>query len=118
MEAIAALRKSNLAAHGDIKGYYTRLSDIVRRYIWRRYEIGAMEMTSAQILSAVNRQDSIKETNGLSFLLETADFVKFAKMAPSTDENERSMQAAEAFIESNKPVEPSPEEASKNKKEK
>ena len=118
MEAIAALRKSNLAAHGDIKGYYTRLSDIVRRYIWRRYEIGAMEMTSAQILSAVNRHNSIKETDGLSFLLETADFVKFAKMAPSTDENERSMQAAEAFIENNKPVEPSPEEASKNKKEK
>ena len=117
-EAIAALRKSNLAAHGDIKGYYTRLSDIVRRYIWRRYEIGAMEMTSAQILSAVSRQDSIKETDGLSFLLETADFVKFAKMAPSTDENERSMQAAEAFIENNKPVEPSPEETSKNKKEK
>lgn len=118
MEAIAALRKTDLVRHGDIKAYYTRLTDIVRRYIWRRYGIGAMEMTSDQINKSVQGLDDVKETDGLSFLLETADFVKFAKMAPSADENERSMLAAEAFVESNKPVEPTPEEVAKNKKEK
>ena len=116
MEAIAHLRKHNPALRGDVKNYYTRLTDIVRRYIWRRYNVGAMEMTSSQIMNAVKADGNINDTENLAFLLETADFVKFAKMTTSADENERSMQMAEAFIESNKPVEPSPEEEAKGKK--
>lgn len=118
MEAIAALRRHNPALSGDVKHYYTRLTDIVRRYIWRRYDIGAMEMTSAQIMNAVKAAGNINDTESLSFLLETADFVKFAKMSTSADENERAMQTAESFIESNKPAEPSPEEETKGKKKK
>lgn len=118
VKSLEALRKAGPSLQGDAKTYYTRLTDIVRRYIWRQYGVGAMEMTSAQILDAVEGNNDIKDTERLSFLLETADFVKFAKMSTSADENERAMHAAEAFIESNKPVEPNPEEESKGKKKK
>ncbi len=116
-EAFDALRKTNPLAQGDAKGYYSRLTDIVRRYIWRQYGIGAMEMTSSQIMDAVESNGELKDADHLQYLLETADFVKFAKMGTSTDENERSMQSAVTFVESNKPAEPTEEEL-KNKKSK
>ncbi len=117
-EAFSALRKSNPLAHGDAKGYYTRLTDIVRRYIWRQFGIGAMEMTSSQIMDAVENDGKLNDTDSLQYLLETADFVKFAKMGTSADEDERSMMSAEKFVESNKPVEPTEEESKSNKKSK
>lgn len=117
-EALNDLRKANLPQHGDIKGYYTRLSDIVRRFIWRRFNIGAMEMTSSQIMNSIKTVEDLNGADNLLFLFETADFVKFAKMDASADENERSMTAADAFIESNKPIEPVDDKNSKNKKSK
>lgn len=117
-EAFSALRKSNPLVHGDAKGYYTCLTDIVRRYIWRQFGIGAMEMTSSQIMDAVESNGQLNDVDSLQYLLETADFVKFAKMGTSTDEDERSMMSAEKFVESNKPVEPTEEESKSNKKSK
>ena len=110
MLSLKELKAQNVWQRGDCKLYYTRLTDIVRRYISRRYEVGAMEMTSSQILSSVAAIDTVECQNELRALLEIADFVKFAKMSPSTDENEQSYSFAFEFVEKNKPVEmPSPD---------
>lgn len=109
VQALAVLRRQNLWERGDVKAYYTQLTDIVRRYISRRYEIGTMEMTSTQIMKAVGQIDGVVEKDALQGLLETADFVKFAKMSPLADENERSYAQAAAFVEENKPVVAVPE---------
>ena len=92
------------------KGYYTELTDILRRFLWRRFGVGAMEMTSSQILEAVAEVAEIQATDGLEELLATADFVKFAKMDPLAAENEKSFIYASKFVDSNKPVEPVAEE--------
>ncbi|MBR4070902.1 MAG: DUF4381 family protein, partial [Bacteroidaceae bacterium] len=83
MQELQQLRESKLWQQGQEKQYYTRLVDILREYIDNRFGINAMEMTSSQILAALQRNKDTKEVNKyLNEILSMADFVKFAKMRP------------------------------------
>ena len=111
MAALQALRDSKLWQQGQEKSYYTRLVDILREYIDNRFGISAMEMTSAQIIEALKQNGTLREVNRyLSEILSMADFVKFAKMRPMPDDNERVMRQAVDFVELTKP-QPEPEPA-------
>lgn len=111
MAALQALRDSKLWQQGQEKSYYTRLVDILREYIDSRFGIRAMEMTSAQIIEALRQNGTLREVNRyLSEILSMADFVKFAKMRPMPDDNERVMRQAVDFLELTKP-QPEPEPA-------
>ena len=118
VKSFLILNKQELLKKGETKLYYIRLTNIVRRYISRLYGINAMEMTSVQIMDAVRRNEAVKGCDNLSFLLETADFVKFAKMQPSDDENVRSLSEAKTFVEVNKPIEQPDDEKSSAKEKK
>ncbi len=120
MEALQALRDSKLWQQGQEKNYYTRLVDILREYIDTRFDISAMEMTSAQIIDALKRRGDMREVNKyLSEILSMADFVKFAKMRPMPDDNERVMRQAFDFVELTKPQpEVAPEETTAGQGEK
>ena len=83
----------------------------MREYIDSRFGIRAMEMTSAQIIEALRQNGTLREVNRyLSEILSMADFVKFAKMRPMPDDNERVMRQAVDFLELTKP-QPEPEPA-------
>ena len=104
MQELQALRESKLWQQGQEKQYYTRLVDILREYIDSRFGINAMEMTSSQILDALRRNKDTKEVNKyLNEILSMADFVKFAKMRPMPDDNERVMRQAFEFVELTRP---------------
>lgn len=118
VKSFLILNKQELLKKGETKLYYIRLTNIVRRYISRLYGINAMEMTSVQIMDAVRRNEAVTGCDNLSFLLETADFVKFAKMQPSDDENVRSLSEAKTFVEVNKPIEQPDDEKSSAKEKK
>lgn len=110
MAELQALSQSKLWQQGQEKAYYTRLVDILREYIDSRFGINAMEMTSSQIITAIRRNKNMREeTRYLNEILEMADFVKFAKMRPLPDDNERVMRRAFDFVEQTKP-QPEPEE--------
>lgn len=110
MQELQQLRESKLWQQGQEKQYYTRLVDILREYIDNRFGINAMEMTSSQILAALQRNKDTKEVNKyLNEILSMADFVKFAKMRPLPDDNERVMRQAFDFVELTRPQpEPAP----------
>lgn len=109
MSALQALRDSKLWQQGQEKSYYIRLVDILREYIDSRFGISAMEMTSAQIIEALRQNGILREVNRyMSDILAMADFVKFAKMRPMPDDNERVMRQAIDFVELTKP-QPEPE---------
>lgn len=84
----------------DSKGYITELTDILREYIFNRWEFDAQESTSEEILGAdfILR---IEHTHleKLKEILSTADFVKFAKANTSTDENKLMLDRAFMFVE-------------------
>lgn len=107
VEQLRKLKKRKLWQAGKSKDYYTELTDILRRYLQQRFGINAMEMTSAEILEALDKHP---ETTGkgasLRDLLNTSDFVKFAKVQPEDETNEDSFKATAKFVETTKPVEP------------
>ncbi len=103
--------------HDDTKEYYTKLTDILRSYIQKRYGFNAKEMTSGEIIDHLKHQDknSIEE---LQQLFQTADLVKFAKFRTMLNENDENLLRAMDFIKATKlevqekpqkPVEISPE---------
>lgn len=107
---MSKLREEQLCEHGLQKEYYTRLTDILREYLDRRFGINAMEMTSTQIRHALNNsRDEIMSKQLVEQVLEISDFVKFAKAQPLGDDNVKAFEAARRFVEDTKPVEINPE---------
>lgn len=113
-EAFRALERLyvlRLCQHDKHKLYYSTLTDILRRYIAARFEVGAMEMTSDEIIAAMRDVELPKKAAmDMADVLRAADLVKFAKAIPESEENEASYQAVWDFVELTKPVEEQPTE--------
>lgn len=113
LKELDQLKDSKIWQKGQIKEYYTQLTDILRGYIHRRYHINAPEMTSDEIIEAVHRvTDTNSSTDNLHQILKLADLVKFAKYIPLANEDDLSMVNAYLFVnqtkkdeESNPPIE-------------
>lgn len=104
MRDLNLLKEKNLWASGNEKEYYTDLTDILRIYLQNRFGINAMEMTTSQITSALNKNEETRLPNRLmKQILEIADFVKFAKQRPLPEDNTRSFQSAVQFVEDTRP---------------
>ncbi len=100
LRELEELKKLQLWQHGKIKAYYTQLSDIIRQYIERKFQINAMELTSDEILNAFLGNQSLdsKAYEELEELLTVADLVKFAKFTPQPGDNENNYTLAYNFI--------------------
>ena len=99
--------KSDNTLHSEesAKDYYTRLTDTLREYMYNRYKFNAADMTTREIIENLlhfNDKEAIKEVKEI---LEVADLVKFAKMKPSLNENDRNMLYAIDFVNATKDVE-------------
>lgn len=120
-EAISRLRElkeKKLWEQGMEKEYFTDLTDILRYYLYRRFGINAVEMTSRQILGALSTNKETKDKRQLiRQILDMADFVKFAKVRPLPADNIASYENALKFVEETKPVEPDPSELTSSDKE-
>lgn len=107
------LRSEKLCESGREKEFYTRLTDILRVYLHGRFGINAMEMTSTQIRQMLNSNEEARlSKENMERVLETADFVKFAKVRPLPDDNVKAFTSAMQFVEDTKPkpvVEEKPE---------
>lgn len=92
---------SKLWQPGHEKKFYTRLTDAVRLYLSGEVNIAAIENTSAEILSQVRKSKIVDKSDfeKLTRLLETADFVKFAKYFPLEEENVRFFNEGSSIIE-------------------
>lgn len=94
------LKEEKLWQAGRVKEYYTKLTDALRQYISGELGVAAMERTSFEIVRDMERCDKVEadDREALSALLETADFVKFAKASPLPDENGHNMDVAYQFV--------------------
>ena len=88
---------------GEIKAYYSDLSEIVRTYIENGLHTPAMEMLTDDIIDRLKARKI--DTAQLSILLNTADMAKFAKAQPTSAENELAITFAFEFIHQTKPQE-------------
>lgn len=104
------IKAEKIWQHGREKEFYTRITDILRRYIHDRYKVNAMEMTSGEILDEIRRKadtDSICEN--LRQILSVSDMVKFAKYTPFQDENDLSIVNAYLFVNQTREPDPVPD---------
>lgn len=111
LEELNKLEEEKLWQQGNFKFYYTRLSDIVRTYLWHRDNVNAMEMTTEEILKIHSiKQLASEQFIKLKYILESSDLVKFAKVIPIANENEQCLAYAYDFVQATKLTEMKPEE--------
>ncbi|MDO4757786.1 MAG: hypothetical protein Q4A18_00810 [Rikenellaceae bacterium] len=110
IKALEALHHQKLWQNNKHKLYYSLLTDILRTYIAGRWGVGAMEMTSDEILTAMRSIElPDKARMDLTSILMDGDLVKFAKFTPEAEQNESDYTKAYYFVEETKPVEVDPE---------
>lgn len=100
-----SLKQAKLDQNGMEKEYYSKLTEILRQYLWGRFHINALEMTTSQIREAVRKTpDAQVGKKYIEDVLGMADFVKFAKFRPLPDDNVKAFENVLQFIEQTKPV--------------
>lgn len=103
LEKLQQLQEAKLWQQGNIKQYYTGISDTVREYISNRWNIDAMERTTDELMHSSFIQRVSGETyNRIKSLLTISDLAKFAKYTPIASENEQTMSDAFAFVNETK----------------
>lgn len=99
LEALQRLERENLWQIAKFKQYHSRLTDILRVYIHRRYHINALEMTSGELVDELKRYESNQEIiKIINDILNIADLAKFAKYSPTDDENINAIKNGIQFI--------------------
>lgn len=103
LEKLHELQDAKLWQQGNIKQYYTGISDTVREYISNRWNIDAMERTTDEIMHSSFIQHVSNETyNRIKSVLTISDLAKFAKYTPVAPENEQAIADAFTFVEETK----------------
>ena len=71
-----------------LKRYYFSLSEIVREYVERRYQFGATDMTSEEIIRFLGAHARLPEAErpGFEAFLKESDLVKFTDVSPSSED--------------------------------
>lgn len=107
------LRDEKLWQKGEVKQYYSRLTEILRQYLENRFRVYSLELTTDETLKALVRSGFKKDSNYniLRSVLTGADMVKFAKYNPEPTENETYFQDSWKFVLETKEVETSVIEA-------
>ena len=107
LEKLYAIREQKIWQTGQVKEYHTQLTDVVREYIARRFDVSSVEQTSDETLRAMRGLLSDKKElyESLREMLTLADLVKFAKWTATPDENEKSLRSAYTFVKETTPVE-------------
>ena len=99
LNKLEEIKEQKLWQQGEFKQYYSELSDVLREYIEKRYQVKTHEQTTDEIFAAL-RSIEIDADNraNLAQVLQLADLVKFAKARPVAAENELTMDNAINFV--------------------
>lgn len=100
-KALDALAAENLPGKGDFKGYYFRLSEIVRGYLGELYDFEALESTTPELLTALrSRSTPGLPMPELATFAETSDFIRYAKQVPTLDDCKGHLELAYQIVHS------------------
>ena len=123
IEELKALENERLSEQEEFKAYYSRLTEVVRRYLEEEAKIDALESTSEELLLKLNlRKDAgsldldHKTLKSLKAVLQNADLVKFAKSLPEIHTATADRKAVEhVVIETQEALPEPPEEELRQK---
>ena len=103
IEALEKLKADKSYNQGDIKVFYSAVSEIFRRYLEERYRFQALEFSTSEIVKelqlVLNKQVLIEDTKRI---LNLSDMVKYAKGLSTENEAVRSIDLTINFIQETK----------------
>ena len=118
LEKLDEIKATKIWKDGKVKEYQTELTDVVREYIGRRFDVQSTEKTSDETLRAMKPLIEKDLFDRLKNMLQLADLVKFAKWHTTPDENEQGLKAAYDFVlETKLSEQPEESDQSDNKEE-
>jgi len=95
--ALAALSTLQQRQDLDDKQYYSELDHILRAYVEARYDVPALERTSAEVTGLL-RDQGLPASSELGQLLTQVDLVKFAKAELPPEQRTAALQREEQFV--------------------
>ncbi|MDR0790811.1 MAG: hypothetical protein LBO06_08495 [Bacteroidales bacterium] len=102
LQALEVLKLKRLAENGQRKLYYSEMTDILRNFLMEGFGVYAMEMTTSEIVLALQQQaNDITDTENLTrlqYILSTADLVKFAKYEPDSYVDDKCLNMSKDFV--------------------
>jgi hypothetical protein len=107
IEAIVAIENipvKEWLKKGLIKRYYYALSEILKRYIERRFGFNAAEQTTTEIIYSLKLQKAPLREDFSKFFTR-ADLVKYAKFVPPEDESIVAANKAKELVNNTRPKE-------------
>jgi hypothetical protein len=105
LQKLQNLKEDQLWQNNKVKAHHSEISEILREYIEKRYDVHALENTTDEIMQSLRFHNI--EPNVLAKLnqvLVLADLVKFAKEKPIANENEMSLNNAVEFVNETKQI--------------
>lgn len=101
LEALKALQAEGLPEKGETKLYYTRMTDILRWFVYRKSNIGTMEKTSEELMMQL-KQSGLSQDEFIALVqtLRLGDAVKFAKFVPDNLTNSESLRVIQTSVQS------------------
>jgi len=98
-EVIDRLERSDLLATGQIKEYYSQLSQALRQYLEYRFPMPALDRTTSELLVEFRRIEMpLDHQSILRYFFDTGDLVKFAKYVPSEEEISDDLERVKKFV--------------------
>jgi hypothetical protein len=105
LKKLDALKQKNRIAAGQVKEHYAELTDILREYLEKRFEIPALESTTHETVQALQGLEFPNPLIApLQQLLEQADLAKFARSIPEESFYESSFSLARQLILDTQPI--------------
>lgn len=100
--AIGELAHSELLRRGEIKLYFLRLSEIMRRFLERRFAVHTLEETTREVIQSLKPKLAAGELESIGQFLSACDLVKFAKYLPPALEIQERTNEARRIVDRNK----------------
>ncbi len=106
ISSLETLKQKELWQKGHIKDYHSELATILRKYLYKRFHLDAMEMTTREIIHQLPVYvEDITNQNKLKMIFELADMVKFAKFLPNADDHTLALEKSLDFVKNTAQIE-------------
>lgn len=97
----ARIAESGLLQRGALKLYYTRLADVMRRFLEDRLSVDSLDRTTSEIAADLRRAPAPPDAGtreGIIGFLQAADLVKFARAEPPFPEAEAAPEEGRRLV--------------------
>lgn len=111
LEKIQQLLQSGLWEKAQYKLFYTELGDILRTYLWQRFQLDVSADTSVELLRRARTVPALNALyTELRDFLSSSDLVKFAKAVPTEGTMQQDVRHVQTIVETTAPQTPTPTE--------